>query len=291
MKVGKKYKVTIEDEAHLRTIKVWKLSPLALWIFIVLAAVSLLICAGAIISFTPIRTLLPGYLKESERSATEEGLLRLDSLRDVYAVNQAFIDNYLRVTDIDREPSDSASITPVSRELSADSLMGPTLNEQKFLSTMEEHERFNISVLAPLAADGVKFTPVTNYGIYINESRAREEGIIVMTEDRSVSSVADGSVIATYYSPTDHGYVVMVQHPLGFVSQYSHVGTPLVTPGDHVIGGQAVARAPEADKRGTRSVRIRMWHNGSAIIPYDYVGESHTDIPSTPGYEAPRGKL
>ncbi len=291
MKPLVKYKLTLEDESHLTDVTGVRFTLPGLCAAGLLVAVAGLFIAGLLIAFTPLRTLLPGYLKDSQRSATEEGLLRLDSLTAVYDANQAYIDNCLKVLDTDRVPGDSAAVVPVSRELTSDSLMGASPQESRFVSQMEERERFNISVLAPLAAEGVIFSPVAADGIFTSESKEAEEGVVVLTRDESVLSAADGSVIAMYYSAPDGGYVVLVQHNRGFVTCYTHVGSPLVGTGDLVSAGQVLALAPAPDKAGRRTFTVRMWHNGLPIIPYKYIGGDETSADAAPmRYETPRGR-
>lgn len=292
MKSLTRYKISVEDESHLTEVVSRRFTlPALITIFFIAVLISLVL-AGALIAFTPLRTLLPGYLKESQRSATEEGLMRLDSIMSVYEKNQAFIDNFMTVTDVRRTPTDSASLSPETHSPTSDSLMTATAEEQRFVSQMEERERFNISVLAPLAADGLMFSPVSAEGIFTSESEDSEEGRVVIPRDGSIQSAADGSVIAVYYSATDHGYVIIVQHNRGFVSAYSHVGTPLASVGDNVNAGQAIALSPSPDSKGLRFFNVRMWHNGLPIIPYEYlaVPKPGQRMEPTP-YEAPRGKL
>lgn len=291
MKPLTKYKLTVEDESHLTDVAGVRFTLPALCVVTVLLFTALLLISGVLIAFTPLRTLLPGYLKDTQRAATESGLLRLDSLAAVYDANQAYIDNCLRVLDTDRTPGDSAAVVPVSRELTSDSLKGASPREARFVSQMEERERFNISVLAPLAAEGVIFSPVAGDGIFTSDSKEAEEGVVVLPRDESVLSAADGAVIALYYSASEGGYVALVQHNRGFVTRYSHVGTPLVGVGDIVNAGQVLALGPGPDASGRRSFSVRMWHNGLPIIPYKYIGsdEQSGSLPQM-RYETPRGK-
>lgn len=267
----KKYRITIKDESHLTEVASRRVTLWGILSAIIAAVLLFMLFSGMVIAFTPLRNLLPGYLKDSQRSATEDGLLRLDSLMLVYERNQAYIDNYLRVTDTNRIPEDSVALTPTSRELTSDSLMTAAKDEQKFVSQMEERERFNISVLAPLAADGLIFSPVTGDGIFTAESVGMEEGIVLMPREESVRCAADGSVIALYYSHAERGYAVTIQHNRGFVTSYTHVGAPIVGVGDIVSAGQIVALSPTIDSKGKRFFKVRMWHNGLPISPSDYL--------------------
>lgn len=290
MKAKKRYRLILEDESHLQTVASRRFKPWQFWLGLVILFLVFLLISGMILSLTPLRTLLPGYMKGEQRSETVESMLRLDSLESSYAANQAFIDNYFKVLDTNRTPTDSASIAPTDHELTADSLQGAGVREKQFVSQMEERERFNISVLAPLAADGLMFSPVASDGIYSEEGKLSEAPIVLLPNESGIRSVADGSVIALYYSPAERGYVIVVQHARGFVSSYTHVGTPLTSVGDAVQSGQMVALAPKPDSKGRRYITVRMWHNGVAVTPYTYIGEQTELSNSGPAYEAPRGK-
>lgn len=291
MRIRRKYRLIIEDESHLKQVmsrrfNIWILSAVAFFIIIVC-----FIIAGLIISSTPLRTLLPGYMKQSQRSETEESIMRLDSLMTAYEINQKYIDNFLRVIDTDRPSGDSAMLAPASRDLSSDSLMGRSERENRFISEMEDRERFNVSVLAPLAAESMLFFPVSGDGIFTEESRTSLEGVVLLPRDENVQCAADGSVIALYYSVPEKGYVIVVQHNRGFVTSYTHVGTPLVEVGDNVNAGQMIALSPSPDSKGNRRFSVRLWHNGLPIVPYEYLDFETADPLNRPlGYDAPRGK-
>lgn len=290
MKKKRKYRIIIEDESHLSTLAETRLSRSAL---AGVAAGVLAVCvsiAVIIIMFTPLRTLLPGYMNNSQRVATEDNLMRLDSLSEEYSTNQAYIDNCLKVLDENRVPSDSSAEAMLTRGLIPDSLTGASAIEAAFVSRMEEKERFNISVLAPLAADGMLFSPVSPDGIFTMDSRASDTGTVIVPEAEPVQSSADGSVVASYYSWAGRGYELVILHDRGFMTAYSHVGAPLVTTGDIVNSGQAVAMAPEPDRNGRREFSIRMWHDGLPVIPYEYVGTPSSGTIPEERFEAPRGR-
>lgn len=287
----RKYKITVEDESHLTEVVTVRTTRLRMAVIAVAWIVLSFAVSGLVIALTPMRTLLPGYMKESQRSATEEGLLRLDSLMQAYEENETFLRNFMTVTDTERTPGDSTAVRLVSRELISDSLSTATALEQKFVSGMEESERFNISVLAPLAADGISFSPVTTEGIFTTASRTATTGEVILSPYESVHSVADGAVIAIYRTPAGPGHTIIVQHARGFVTAYGGTGTPLVGISDRVSSGQTLAMPPSADSRGARRITVCMWHNGTTLIPYDYLGDpGRRHNSSGESFEAPRGK-
>ena len=106
MKRHPKYRIRIEDESRLENLVDITLSPWWLAAAAAAAVVILILIAGGIVMTTPLRTLLPGYMKQSERSATEDNILRLDSILGVYEQNQTYLDNILKTFDISRVPTD-----------------------------------------------------------------------------------------------------------------------------------------------------------------------------------------
>lgn len=291
MKRHPKYRIRIEDESHLEDIVDFSLSPAALWASVAAVVVVFIVIAGAIVASTPLRTLLPGYLKQSERSATEDNILRLDSVLASYQKSQEYLNNILRAIDTERTPTkDSLAMTANMRELSPDSLLPSSPLEKKFINAMEERERFNISVLAPLAADGMMFSPVSDGGIFTAASRGEEKGVVLLPPDESVRCVADGSVLASYYSAAEGGYVIIMQHAKGFVTRLARLGSPFVAAGDAALAAQIIADGPKADAKGKRYVEVMMWHNGVPLIPYDYIGNPESSTTHDTPFEAPRGR-
>lgn len=291
MKRHPKYRIRIENESRLENLADFTLSPLSLWAAVAAALVILIVISGTVVMITPLRTLLPGYMKQSERSATEDNILRLDSIFGVYARNQDYLDNILKAFDTSRTPvADSLVMTTNLMELSPDSLLPPSPLERKFVNAMEERERFNISVLAPLAADGMMFSSLSDSGIFSASSRTEEKGDVIMPPDESVRCVADGSILASYYSAAEGGYVVLIQHAKGFVTRIARLGSPMVTAGDAVLAGQMLALGPNPDGKGRRYVEVMMWHNGLPLIPYDYIGNPESAVVKDAPFEAPRGR-
>lgn len=292
MKRHPKYKLKLEDESKLSCIFDIRLTRFGVWAAGVLFFVVIFILAALFIMITPLKTLLPGYMKQHERAATEESILRLDSIQSVYESNQAYIDNVVRALDTERNVSkDSIPLAGETRELSSDSLLPASTLERKFVNAMEERERFNISVLAPLAAEGMVFSPISESGIFTAASKDNVRGEVVMVPDEPVLSISDGSVLASYYSASKKGYVILIQHAKGFVSRYEGTGNPMVSAGDAVLGGQMIALGPHPDAKGRRIAVIMMWHNGISLKPFDYVGnDASRSYSKDDNYEAPRGR-
>lgn len=279
MRVRKRIRIKIEDESRLHDIFSMSVSRSG----IILAALTFfLISIGLgimIVMATPLKTLLPGYLKKSERIATTSGILRLDSLKEQFSDNQAYIDNLLKITDISREPDDSLSYSrQLPAGLSSDSLPRASAKEKEFVSMMRRRERYNISVLAPLAADGIMFVPPVENAVFLESSKGDYTAELAVSPTAPVGAIADGTVLAAYYSPSEGGFAVIIQHERGFISRYAHLGMPAVDVGDIVYAAQAIAAPNSSQGRDRASITLRIWHNGQPLRPFDYIGTSSPSI-------------
>lgn len=274
MKTLKKYRITIEDESRLRQIASVSARPYKLWSGAVLAFVALLLLASALIMATPLRTLLPGYLKHGERTAAEKGILKIDSIREAYNVNSQYLNNILTVFDTDREPGDSIlkSVTP--NELPPDSLLPASPRERDFISRMKDRDKYNATVLAPIAGEQLRVYPVADGATVAEQTRESMKPRILTPKQSPVCAISDGRVLTVEYSSPEGGASVVMQHDNGFASRYSHLGTPAVSPGSYVDGGSVIAHGATGGSMAPGYFFIEMWYDGTPVSPDRYLRTS-----------------
>lgn len=276
MKVKRRYRISVEDESRLRQIASVSASAPVLWVSGAVFVLLMMALVALVIMATPLRTLMPGYLKKGERTEAEKGLLRIDSIRDAYNVNSQYIANILTVLDTDRTPSDSVLNTTASNELPPDSLLPASKREIEFITRMKDREQYNVSILAPLAADQLRFYPVAAGGIVSEQSATSSKARILTPQGSPACALTDGRVLAIQNPAPEGGAGIVIQHDNGFASRYSHVGTPAVTPGQHVEGGSVIAHGATGGAISPGFFFIEMWYDGNPVEPARY-------LPSTGG--------
>lgn len=297
MKARKKYTLTLEDESRLEKIVRISASPKKYFLAGAAAVVFLMLAGSFIVAFTPLRNILPGYLKESERAATEESHMRLDSLQQAYENNVAYLANIMEVINPSHAGKDSIrkeNISEIDIPLSPDSLLPTSIEERKFITMMREREKYNISVIAPLAAESMMFTPINEESIISEKTKTSAKAEVILSKGATVGAIADGRVISISQSVKEGGgTAVIIQHPKGFLSRCSRLGTVLIEPGDFVTGGQIIALSSSGNARKNEIITIEMWHNGNQLVPYDYLGDKNTITPRYPviDEEVGRGRL
>lgn len=266
MRLNKKYRVTVEDQSSLEN----KINFSARFPILILLIIAFTIVAGSfgifILASTPMKNHLPGYLKESERTATEEQHLRLDSLTRVYEINEAYITGVLNALNPPDE-SQRKSMERKANPLSIDSLLPPSPEEKAFMENIRERDKYNI-VYSTTAAQSLMFGSVSKGAVISQDTKDQYKARILLPAHTPVSAVAEGKVISVASSPkASGGYEVIIQHPKGFLSKSSRLTNLTVNPGDKVSSGQIIATGTATEGLKNNQVIFELWHDGDPLIP------------------------
>ena len=242
-------------------------------IFIILVGGSM-----ALVMFTPMRVLVPGYPTDAMRRQIELTTIRLDSLE--YEINLR--DKYIHAVNAiiaGREPElteAGADHLPVNYEN-----ITFTRSEQDSLlrKQVEEEERYNIqSPSVSMFSEEASlsklhfFKPVE--GVISSKFNLNKNhfGIdIVAAPNAVVKSVQDGTIIMDVWT-LETGYVIQVQHVANIISIYKHNARPLKKQGDKVKAGDAIAIVGNSGELTTGPhLHLEIWQNGIPVNPEDYI--------------------
>lgn len=242
---------------------------------VVLALILLLAAIGCMVAtliiFTPIRTLLPGYLKESQRQENIFNSMRIDSLSTEVSIHNAYISNLERILNDRIEEVSPTHYNDTISPAPTDSLIGATSAEKQFVRQFEEREKFNLNVLSPIAAEGVTFfTPVNGATIMSPDNDRPAEITLIVPRNAPVSSIYNGSVVDCYYT-VGQGYTYIIQHPNGFMSKYSGLGSAFADKGQHVDTGSAIGLTGNSANSTQNLVTFELWNKGTQLNPREYI--------------------
>ncbi len=272
VRVPSRYRLQLINDSHMTTL--WSFSGsrrrmvlLAIMLFFIIT-----IAGAALIGMTPLRTLLPGYLKRSQRYEMTAMSVRVDSLSRLSAVNNRYLDNLVAILndeiDIDsirQADTDSVNLS----KLPVDSLLGTSITEREFVRRYEQRERFNVSVLSPIAAEGMVFYPAVRSPL----AKASEPSGRIsyqLAPSSPVSAIYRGTVIESHYVP-GQGYTMLIQHPHDFISRYTGLAEPMAERGTKVNTGARIGLSSSARADERPPVTLEMWYNGSRLDPGDYI--------------------
>ena len=245
--------------------------------------ISLYVCAVALVVaaitvlllfYSPLKRLMPGYVSPEVRHQIVETSIRIDSLYEAVQRHQLYVMN---IQDILRGEIKVDSITTIDSltVLRSEDLMERTERENEFVRRYEETEKYNLTsqTLRKSDMEGLHFYPPVR-GLLADPFNPADLhfGVdVLVTNDKNVSAVLDGTVLMSGYT-ANNGYVVVMQHTGNLVSVYRHLSSILVREGEKVKSGEVLGTAGvQGDKALQPYLHIELWHKGTALDPTQYI--------------------
>jgi Membrane proteins related to metalloendopeptidases len=269
-----KYKLSFFNEATLEEVWSFHLSQLSAFVSLALFAFFLIGITSFIIIKTPIRNYLPGYLDVEIRKDIVQNALRADSLERMITIQALYLNNVAGILT-GTLPVDSINRIDSLAQLDVNYEIPRSDTEIEFLKTLEEEEKYNLTVLNSSAAvaDGLFFYKPVNGIVSANyEADTKHYGVDIAAElKESVMATLDGTVVFTGIDP-NFGNVIQVQHKNGFLSIYKHNELLLKQPGDQVVAGEAIALVGNTGRLSTGPhLHFELWYRGSPVNPEEYI--------------------
>ena len=260
------------DELHWRV----NLTPMGLSAMVVGLVVLLFVTLLALMAYTSILDILPGYRTKAERTneALVESIMRIDlmerNMAELLAYNEAVATvmggstpalHSTVMTDTIRY--DKSRILPTR----ADSLLRAALE-----STTGEYSLANTK---PLQSEAAMFSAPLRGTITRNfdaPESSYDVAIMSLKEQDSVTSIENGTVVATE-TMADGSKSVTIQHAGGYISVYKHLSEVLVRKGQMVQSGAVIGRLGTHDGEDSRSTELgfELWRDGTAVDPERYI--------------------
>lgn len=233
---------------------------------LIVAAIAALVFV--IVFYSPVRKLLPGRLEGDLRSRYVDMAMRLDSLEQRSLANDRYMANLRNIM------SGSVDSVLLNRQhnkdmstVNTDSLLAPSAAEREFVQLYEASDRFNLSVLTPIVAEGMAFfSPVPDA---LSEAVSNETSTAVtftQPDVLPVSTAFRGTVVSVYTDASGLKTVI-IQHPNDFISIYGGLTDCFTSPGARVTAGERIGHSGRGN-----TFRFELWHSGSATDPNDFIG-------------------
>jgi len=238
-------------------------------LILVVAALTVLL-----LFYSPLKRLMPGYVSPEVRQQIVETSMRIDSLHEAVQRHQLYVMN---IQDILRGEVKVDSINTIDSltVLRSEDLMERTERENEFVRRYEETEKYNLTsqTLRKSEMEGLHFYPPVR-GLLADPFNPADLhfGVdVLVTNDKNVNAVLDGTVVMSGYT-ANNGYVVVMLHTGNLVSVYKHLASTLVREGEKVKAGEVLGIAGvQGDKALQPYLHIELWHKGTALDPTQYI--------------------
>ena len=272
----RKYRLTIQNENKLKNVLGFYISPL--WVILSLFF-SFILVAGVlylVVVFTPVGSMLPGYVSETTKDEFIRNNIRIDSLTSEVEKRDRYLAN---ITAILSGEITTDSIKNSPQPIYADTFSVETTDlEAQFAQKWEEREKYNITSQASNVAElqGLDlFRPTQGEIIRKFDAADNHFGIdIAEVKGEIVLAIHDGVVVLSDYTAND-GYTIAIQHRENMVSIYRNCHRLLKGVGDKVAGGEAIGTLSDvqADSTGAKKeyLHLELWHRGKPLDPNTYI--------------------
>lgn len=282
IRVKPRYRLLIVDESRYTTLASFRGTRLRFLGWGITLCLIITIGGAALLGMTPLKSLLPGYLHKSERNDVATMSMRIDSMRMVADLNNMYLNNMIAIMNDEVNTDSLTELYNDSIQVEkypVDSLMATSDAELEFVRRHQQRERFNVSVLSPIAADGMIFQSPVSTPITVTSDPSGAKTIL-MPPSQTVTSIYRGTVIDRYLTP-GQGYTVAIQHPNEFISYYRGLENTLVNRGEKVSSGTALGVTSPGSGLQRRPITFEMWYNGSILDPAAYIPVFNPAPPAT----------
>ncbi len=270
-----KFRLIIFNDRTLE--EVWYLRLSRLNIMVLTTSLFILIVVGvfALVAYTGIRQLIPGYPDGNLRRTIHMNAVRLDSLENEIRMRDQYFHN-IKSLVAGEEPPNLVNISDSSME-PASITFSKSIEDSILRMQIEQEEQYNLLVLSqqrsPTDLAGIHFFAPLR-GLVTLPFNATENHFgtdIVAAPNEVVKATLDGTVIMDAWT-VETGYVIHIQHENNLISVYKHNSELLKKSGNVVKAGDAIAIIGNSGELTTGPhLHFELWHNGAPIDPQSYI--------------------
>lgn len=281
------YRLVILNNETFEEVNSFKLSVFNFYVAFSSLFVGFTALGMALIVFTPLKKIIPGYGGYGSERAVFELYERVDSLEHAVKAYEAYTSNFRKmlVADVqtekdvpkDKQTTPSVSDSNVNVEPSEfemkirtgggdpfdDGSVGNSPNGEKAIRVLSRNDRLESMYLQSPVAGTMSLTfslEKKHYGVDITAPK-----------NTPIKSISDGFVILCDWT-LETGNTIAVQHTNNLISFYKHNSSLLKKVGDKVKTGEAIAIVGNTGEQTSGPhLHFELWKDGKPLNPQEYI--------------------
>jgi len=277
-KLKSKYRLVIMRETSFEEVWQMKLSRMNVIAALTVSLTIYTFIVVALIVYTPVKQLIPGYPNAEMTRNIRLNALRLDSLDYQLSLKDQFIENLITIVNGGEtkihstdQGTSNVSTKDISDTRSAD--------DSLLRLEVEKAKRFNLSPgsTSTVSSAGTLnqlyfFPPVRGLVISRFDAVKGHYGVDIATAvNLAINAALDGTVIMSDYT-SETGYTIQIQHEYNLVSVYKHCRELFKQVGNKVRAGEVIATVGNTGELTTGPhLHFELWHQGSALNPEHFI--------------------
>lgn len=229
----------------------------------------------ALVAYTSIRELIPGYPDGNLRRTILMNAVRLDSLENEIRMRDQYFQN-IRALVSGEEPDNLINLSDTS-VMASNIDFSRSLEDSILRLQIEEEDQYNLSVIptqfTPRDLASIHFfAPVRGLVTRPFKANANHFGTDIGAEPNEVvKATLDGTVTMDGWT-IEYGYIIYIQHSNNLISVYKHNSVLLKKTGNVVKAGDAIAIIGNSGELTTGPhLHFELWHNGTPVDPQSYI--------------------
>lgn len=254
------------DDLTLREVFHFRVSLLGAISFITVSIVALILLLSALIVYTPLRNVLPGYSASLRQQLIDESA-RVDSLQADLTIQRQYLDVIKQLTAGTIETDSVQSLDSMQVVERARILEQHNENTDAFLAQYEQKEHERLLLFDNIADRDVRqlYRPVRGVVVQEADPAAHQYITAIRTaKNENVLAVLRGTVVAVTRT-ADNTYSLTLQNS-AFVAVYSNIARVLKTEGTQVEKGETIGLMD-----GEHDLGIQLWDAGRFVNPNEVI--------------------
>lgn len=257
-------------------------SKFSLFILFSFFIIIFLVSTFILISYTSVKTFIPGYPNPIEQKALIDKNISLDQKLNELILKAEKEEKYLKnvqqilngsVPNNEKDTSFQKFSSTKSSEKDVISMSEKSLREK-----VNNREKFDVDIIpggalkSEVLPEVLLFQPINGEVTNKMNISSGHFGIdIIAPKNEAVVSILKGTVVYQNWSPTD-GHVIHIQHKKNLLSIYKHNSEVLKTTGEFVDAGEPIAIVGNSGAHSTGPhLHFELWHNGHPINPENFI--------------------
>ncbi len=276
------YRLVIRNEDSLEEVASYKLTLMNVYIALCGLIVIVATAVAAVIAYTPMKTLIPGY-NGTDRAELVEIYKILDSLEQIDQAQERYNNSVRRmlVGEVEYAPdsppetssNENISTEPVER-VEADELLRKEVEMELIREATGSQPNVPVNVSpGDVPLEQMDFTSPLSGSVSMKfDSDTDHIGVdIIAPKNTPIKAAMDGWVIASDWT-LETGNTISIQHTNNIVTFYKHNSVLLKKVGDYVRAGEAIAIIGNTGElTDGPHLHFELWHRGKALNPEDFV--------------------
>ncbi|MBQ6723303.1 MAG: M23 family metallopeptidase [Paludibacteraceae bacterium] len=263
----RKYRLAMLDDTTLREVFHFRVSMLGAISVMTVAFLLLVGLLSALIVYTPIRNILPGYSASLRQQLIEESA-RVDSLQGSLSVQRQYLEDIKRMVAGELETDSVQSLDSLQRVERAQIVMTQSSEvTEAFLAQYEQKERDRLTLFDNTAARTLRRLQRPVRGVIVSSANPdqRQYAVTVKTAKNEPVLATTRGTIVTIERMIDNTFAITLQHG-SFVTVYRHVTQSFKAQGATVEAGESLGQM-----NGQTPLTIELWDAGQFVNPEEVI--------------------